>query len=300
MRLHLRFLRSLGVAQGYPVVDETPAERLARAQSRRVPFLVLHALQLLLAIILLGLSAYNIHYVAYNVLVYCLVAEICTILVGLYLIVKRYKHPEASSNFVNPCLHLWMLVFWIVALGLLASLAEHWQQPRCTYSFASGYKCTSFANRGLQTHHKRDTTTYTAYSGALIAGAVFSSLEVTLWIITTSIVFLDAWQDHNSSPPPRSAATPQAEPAIPTVTQTLHRTPLSELWNASLPDSLVHRAGPEPILPDDFDESPRLLAPPPLRYFVTNQDHTPKSTPGFDVPPCRLDPVAPFLTPHTV
>jgi len=74
MRLHRRLLRFVGVTQVHPVYGETSAERLARVRSRRFPLLVVHALQLVLAIVLLGLDAYNIHYVAYNVLVYGLVA----------------------------------------------------------------------------------------------------------------------------------------------------------------------------------------------------------------------------------
>ena len=99
-------------------------------------------------------------------------------MIGLYLIIFRYKYPEAYSHVVRPFLNLWMLVFWIIALGLLASLAEHWQQPQCTYSFASGYECTSLPKKRPKIPHKRDTTTYTAYSAALIAGTVFSSFEV--------------------------------------------------------------------------------------------------------------------------
>jgi len=109
-----------------------------------------------------------------------------------------------------------------------------------------------------------------------------------LWAITTGIAFLDAWKDRKYTPPPRPSPS-QVEHAIARATPALHRTPLSEEWDTGILNATAHRAGPEPILPDDDDEDPHLLAPSPLRYIVTNQDHTPKSTPGFDVPHFHFD-----------
>ena len=53
-------------------MSETPANCLAHSLSNGLPVVLLHAAQLLLAVILLGLDAYGISYIEYKGLVYAL------------------------------------------------------------------------------------------------------------------------------------------------------------------------------------------------------------------------------------
>lgn len=66
-------------------------------------------------------------------------------------------------------LHAWMVVFWIVNLGLTASLAKEWS-PQCSYTDEANKICETFVT-------KRDTT-FKTYFGALVASAVLIGLQV--------------------------------------------------------------------------------------------------------------------------
>jgi hypothetical protein len=59
-------------------MDGTGAQRPARM---RLPMLIAHAGQIVLAIVILGLAAYGVDYISYNVLIYSLVAVSWTFLV---------------------------------------------------------------------------------------------------------------------------------------------------------------------------------------------------------------------------
>lgn len=78
-------------------------------------------------------------------------------------------------------LHVWMVIFWIVDLGLVANLARIWGSASFSYysyGYCYGYYCT-YVKRDLENLGKREeTTTYNAYYGALAAGAVFAAVEL--------------------------------------------------------------------------------------------------------------------------
>ncbi|CBX95066.1 predicted protein [Plenodomus lingam JN3] len=274
--------RYVGIAPRCARGSETPSQRSVRFQSRQIPLLLLHAAQLVLAIILMGLGAYNIHFVAYQVLAVCLVIDICTILIATYLIICRIRCSKLCRHYSSLLLQVCMLVASVIALGLLASLAQYWKQPECTYRFKSGYQCSPYGKRDLRIQWKRDTTSYVTYSGALITGSVLSASEAT------SIAFFDKWADlrptsqTNKSPPPQVQHTEQA---MPLATPASQRCPLAEVWDSSTQLPTAHRSRPEPILPDEDDDyadrEPEPLTPAQMRFGVTNQEHRPLSTPGY-------------------
>ena len=73
-----------------------------------------------------------------------------------------------DNIYVSLGLHAWMLVFWVVNLGLTANLAYEWN-PQCSYTPESGKICSSFVRRD---------TTFRTYFGALVASAVLIGLQV--------------------------------------------------------------------------------------------------------------------------
>ena len=81
--------------------------------------------------------------------------------------------------YVALALHFWMLLFWVVDLGLVANLARIWSS---TYSYGFGYYYDSYygyRKRDLVVLSKRDdSTTFEAYRGALAAGATFAAVEL--------------------------------------------------------------------------------------------------------------------------
>lgn len=84
------------------------------------------------------------------------------------MIATRTILTKFHNIYVSLALHAWMLVFWIVNLGLTANLAHEWN-PQCSFTPEAGKICSSFA--------KRDTT-FRTYFGALVASAVLISFEV--------------------------------------------------------------------------------------------------------------------------
>jgi hypothetical protein len=154
----------------------------------RLALVALHAFQLTLAIIILGLAAYAVRFIAYNVLVYTLVVAsqplasnmtciadvyqaICTILVCAYLVASHTYLKKIYSPYVAAAYHLWMLIFWVVDLGLFAHLAKLWQGPECTYRYQNGFTCAPYEKRDA-------TTTYGTFYAALVAGAVLAAFEL--------------------------------------------------------------------------------------------------------------------------
>jgi hypothetical protein len=85
------------------------------------------------------------------------------------MIASRTFLSKFDNIWVSLGLHAWMLIFWIVNLGLTASLAHEWS-PQCSYTSESGKICASYVT-------KRDTT-FKTYFGALIASAVLIGFEV--------------------------------------------------------------------------------------------------------------------------
>ncbi|CAI6335869.1 unnamed protein product [Periconia digitata] len=190
----------------------------------RVPrwTLALHAVQFVFAIIILGLSAYGISYVPYNALIFSLVVCLCTLLVTIYLTVSQLFIHKLYQGVVALAFHIWMLIFWIVDLGLVANLASIWASPSCysSYSFYSGYSSSCYYKRAeLETRglEKRDTTVG-AYYGSLAAGAVFAGVQLVTWAVSAVILFIHFNRHRNNTttttttPATTSAPPPQYAP----------------------------------------------------------------------------------------
>jgi hypothetical protein len=171
----------------------------------------IHAAQAFFAIIILGLDAYGIHYIAYNALIYSLVVCICTLLVCAYLLASQLTLHKLYNIWIALAFHAWMLLFWIVDLGLHANLARIWSGD---YSYGYDYYYTSYygyRKRDVIALSKReDTTTYAAYHGALAAGATFAGVEFVSWV-AVSVIFLIKWNKHRQNTA-NSATTPATQP----------------------------------------------------------------------------------------
>jgi hypothetical protein len=103
-------------------------------------------------------------------------------------------------------LHILMIIFWIVDMGLVANLAHIWASLECSYDLY--YTYCSFKRSLPSSFEKRDTTSFSAYYGALAAGAFFGSCQFALWVLTTvfTVIYLNK---HRSGQMP-SASNPPA------------------------------------------------------------------------------------------
>ncbi|OAG10744.1 uncharacterized protein CC84DRAFT_1161604 [Paraphaeosphaeria sporulosa] len=164
-----------------------------------------HAVQILFAIIILGFDAYGIKYIAYNALIFSLVVCLCTMAVGAYMIVSQTILPKMYNVYVALAVHVWLLIFWLVDLGLVANLAAMWGRGDYCFTTSYGFGSTyCYTKRDLI---KRDYTTFGAYYGVLTAGAIFAAIQLVTWALTGVLLVL-AWNKN------RTAGT-SANPNVP-------------------------------------------------------------------------------------
>ncbi|PVI06594.1 hypothetical protein DM02DRAFT_667473 [Periconia macrospinosa] len=186
----------------------------------RVPrwTLALHAVQFVFAIIILGLSAYGVSYVPYARLAFSIVVAICTMGVTIYLTASQLVAHKLYQGVVALAFHVWMLIFWIVDLGLVADLASIWSSPSCytSYSYFYGYSSRCYYKRALEARgalEKRDTTVG-AYYGALAAGAVFAAVQLVTWALS-AVILLIHFNKHRSTDNTTTTTTTAAAQHLP-------------------------------------------------------------------------------------
>ena len=176
-------------------MDETSTIRLTCKRILRSPKLIVHGIQTILAIIIMGLAAYVVHHVAYQVLIFTLttVSDFsiasplcslhrqcsCTILLCVYVVVANAR----SRGFHIPILilgcYILITIFWVVSLGLVAWLAKLWEAPACVYRFRTGYQCAPDQTHGERSLiYQQHPASYKVFYGALVAVSVLAGFEV--------------------------------------------------------------------------------------------------------------------------
>jgi hypothetical protein len=185
--------------------------------------IAVHAVQLVFAIVVLGLDAYGIRYIPYNALIFSLVVCLCTMAVCAYLIAAQTFLHNMYNVYIALAVHAWLLLFWVIDLGLVANLAAMWGNGDRCFTTSYGWGGTyCYTKRDLAHVAKRDYgyTTYAAYYGALAAGAVFAAVQLVTWTLTSFILIM-SWNKHRTAavnvhpgqaPPPQYANTGQAVP----------------------------------------------------------------------------------------
>ena len=93
----------------------------------------------------------------------------CSLLVSTWMIASKTVVRKYDNKWVSVGLHAWMNVFWIVNLGLTASLAKEWS-PQCSTDEMADKICSTYVN-------KRDTT-FKVYFGALVGSASLIGVQV--------------------------------------------------------------------------------------------------------------------------
>lgn len=93
----------------------------------------------------------------------------------IYIMATTLFLQKLYNAYLVAGLHVLMIIFWIVDLGLVANLARIWSGEG--YGVAWCYGCVK---RDLSAIEKRDTT-YQSYYGVLAAGAFFGAVELYVW-----------------------------------------------------------------------------------------------------------------------
>ena len=68
----------------------------------------------------------------------------CSLLVSTWMIASKTVVRKYDNRWVSVGLHAWMNVFWIVNLGLTASLAKEWS-PQCSLDEAADKICSTLS-----------------------------------------------------------------------------------------------------------------------------------------------------------
>ncbi|KAF2815537.1 uncharacterized protein BDZ99DRAFT_198134 [Mytilinidion resinicola] len=230
--------------------------------------LALRIVSLVLAVIILGLNAYGIRWWAFDKLIFSLVVCLCTIGVVVYMVVATLAIPKAYNMWAFLALDIWMVIFWLIQFALVASLAAAFADAT---SWAYSYGYSYYWKRGDLS--KRDTTTYGAYYGALVAGAVFGAFNFILFVVNL-IIFSIHLHKHRLSGAPSTA-------------------PPGYNGNAAVPiEKYENDAQPYQLQPQQMPQHPQPVAQPQYGHpqYAQPQHPTP---PQFTTPYTQgADPVS--------
>jgi len=178
----------------------------------------------------------------------------------IYMIVATLATPKAYNMWAFLALDILMVIFWLIDFALVGSLAAAFSDANSSvYSYYYYYWKRDIS--------KRDTTTYDAYWGALVAGAVFGAFNFVIFVVNL-IIFSINLHKH------RLAATPAGPPpvynngvAVPTAGE-----------------KYGNNAQPQQEQPQQMPQQPQALHHPqysqPQQPQYTQQYAQPQQTPG--------------------
>jgi hypothetical protein len=144
--------------------------------------LIVHAVQLVLAVIVLGLAAYGVSLIAYYALIFSIVCCLLTFPICGYILGTTLFAPNLYNGMIVFMLHCLMALLWLINMGLTANLARLWGDIMNTcYSAFSGTR--------IYTSCVSDYITIDGKSlrGTLIAGALFAAAE--LYVLSSQNCF---------------------------------------------------------------------------------------------------------------
>ncbi|KAF2867920.1 hypothetical protein BDV95DRAFT_597678 [Massariosphaeria phaeospora] len=251
------------------------SERARPAHVLPVPqwTLIIHAVQLLFAIIVLGLAAYGVSLIPYNALIFSLVVCIVTLGIAAYMVATQLFLHALYNMYIALAGHALMIIFWIVNLGLTANLAKLWSAPVCDYYWGYSY-CVY--DDGFQT-----------YYGALAASAFFCGAQFALWVLSTIILVIyinkhrtngiaATTQPHQAPPPQYTNDNGQAVPmekynhnAVPAPA------PQPGVHQPQQPYSTTQT--PQPHYAQPVPQQPHGQYPPPQTMLNYQQDPVPRT-----------------------
>ncbi|OAL56610.1 hypothetical protein IQ07DRAFT_594105 [Pyrenochaeta sp. DS3sAY3a] len=233
-------------------MNETGRQRRARLPPRQVLTLVLHGVQLLLAITITALEAYALRYVVYRFLVFPLIIVISTLVTCSFLITSKLYRPKLESVFAVAVLQVCMLLFWIIDLALVIRVASIWRDPSCDVGTGYEYQCNPLKRRFSGRLVQRSASSNARHGGFLVALVILAVVEVIMWTISLGVLVFDTLKPRPNSLS-RDEMTP---PQMSTLNPGVVHLPTPEIainpWD--YPAQEPSRSAPEPILPDDSDD----------------------------------------------
>ncbi|CAG8959421.1 hypothetical protein HYFRA_00001319 [Hymenoscyphus fraxineus] len=141
---------------------------------------IFRGIQLLIGIIILGLSAWGLSGLSFDGASLSLFTAIITLIIGVYNIVSFYSVKAAYNYWASLALDILAIVFWITSMGLMASFVS-------SFSTYSGYSGCYYGYCYKRDLHPRTIYATDSWLAAMKAVAGLAGLEVILF--TTTLVF---------------------------------------------------------------------------------------------------------------
>jgi len=145
--------------------------------------------QLVIAVVVLGLAAYGVTFVAFDGDSLMLFTALVTMIITVYYIVAVTALTSAYNYWAILGLDIFAIVFWIISMSLLAwevaafswAVSDYSGYSSCGYDAYGYYTCDKKRDINLT---KRATTDVYTYRNALAAAAGLGGLEFILFIVT--------------------------------------------------------------------------------------------------------------------
>ncbi|APA10456.1 hypothetical protein SS1G_07042 [Sclerotinia sclerotiorum 1980 UF-70] len=189
----------------------------------KTPLLGLRIAQLVLAIIILGLSAYGVYWLVFDGDALTLASSVISIVICVYVIVANTGAPAIYNYWAVLGLDIIAVILWVVSFPVLASQIAtavtyyDYDDYSCGYYYY--YSCSYKHKRGLGVE-KRAETTWETYKGIMIATAALAGIQFVLFAITLIILAINIHRHRNagghcvpgSTAPRQNEVEPKTQP----------------------------------------------------------------------------------------
>lgn len=102
-------------------------------------FIAIRIVQLVLAVLILALSAYGVYVVALSSNVFIMVVALMTIITSIYHLVVRFNQPRGYNYWAVLALDIFLVVMWLCAFAVLAA------DVGLLYGYSYGYSYYSYS-----------------------------------------------------------------------------------------------------------------------------------------------------------
>ncbi|KAI1768130.1 hypothetical protein GGR53DRAFT_13780 [Hypoxylon sp. FL1150] len=140
-------------------------------------FIAVRIIQLIIAIICLGLSAFGIAYIVFAGDALTLFSAIVTLITSIYCLVARYGPPKAYNYWAILGLDIFLVVFWLISFAILAA------QVAAAFAYYDEVRDEYDDDYDLSDYD----TAVTVYGSCLAAAAGLGAVEFLLYVISLSI-----------------------------------------------------------------------------------------------------------------
>ncbi|QSZ34999.1 hypothetical protein DSL72_007861 [Monilinia vaccinii-corymbosi] len=156
-------------------------------QGAKKPLFGLRIAQLVIAIVILGLSSYGVYWLVYDGDALTLSAAVISIIICGYVIIASSLAPVMYNYWAILALDILAVVLWLSAFPTLAAQIATSVVYTSSYDTYYGAYYNYKIKRGLGIERRAETT-WDTYKGTMIASSAFGALEFALFVATLIIL----------------------------------------------------------------------------------------------------------------